>query len=99
MSPPMIRTIFGRFFENRGTHFAAIIAYFALLSFVPLVFLAFALLAVAGRVGEESFLVEELQRAFPSASIDSIVTAVETVRDNATALGIAGGVMLLWSSL
>ena len=35
----MIRAIFGKFFGDRGTHLAAMIAYFALLSFVPLALL------------------------------------------------------------
>src|SRR5438874_3262522 len=94
-----MREPFGKFFADRGTHLAAMIAYFALLSFVPLLFLALALLGATGRHGEESFLVEEVQRAFPSASVSSIVRAVRTVQQNATALGIAGGIALLWSSL
>ena len=41
-----IRETFSKFFADRGTHLAAMIAYFALLSFVPLVFLALALLGL-----------------------------------------------------
>ena len=45
-----IRETFAKFFADRGTHLAAMIAYFALLSFVPLLFLALALLGLsAGR--------------------------------------------------
>ena len=35
-----------KFFADRGTHLAAMIAYFALLSFVPLLLLSLALLGV-----------------------------------------------------
>ena len=89
----------GKFFRDRGTHLAAMIAYFALLSFFPLMFLALALLGLAGRADESSFFVEELGEIFPGASITDIVKAVQTVQDNATTLGIVGGTILLWTSL
>jgi membrane protein len=90
---------FGKFFRDRGTHLAAMIAYYALLSFFPLLFLALALLGLAGRADETSYVVTELKRAFPGASIAGIVKTVRTVQDNATTLGIVGGVALLWASL
>ena len=77
----------GKFFRDRGPHVAAMIAYFALLSLVPLVFLALALLSVAGRADESSYLVRELQNVFPSRSFGQIVTAVHEVRKNAATLG------------
>jgi membrane protein len=75
------------------------IAYFALLSFVPLLFLSLALLGAANQARPGSFFVRELHRAFPSTSLDSILNAVRRVRENATALGILGGAFLAWSSL
>ena len=66
-----IRQTFTKFFADRGTHLAAMIAYFALLSFVPLLFLALALLGLSGRVDESSYLVTELQKIFPGASIST----------------------------
>ena len=75
------------------------VAYFALLSFVPLVFLALALLGFAHRADASDFLVRELGRAFPGSSIGSILSLVHKVQDNATALGVIGGIGLLWSSL
>jgi YihY family inner membrane protein len=75
------------------------IAYFALLSFVPLLFLSLALLSTAGQANEGSFFVRELHRTFPSTSLDSLLRAVRAIRENATALGILGGAFLLWSSL
>jgi membrane protein len=91
--------ILRKFFADRGTHLAAMIAYFALLSFVPLLFLSLALLGPAHQAGSGSFFVHELQRAFPSTSLDSILSAVRAIQANATALGLVGGGFLLWSSL
>jgi YihY family inner membrane protein len=93
------RALFAKFFADRGTHLAAMVAYFALLSFVPLVFLALALLGLAHRADASNFFVRELSRAFPGSSLKSILTLVHRVQDNATALGIIGGIGLLWSSL
>jgi membrane protein len=75
------------------------IAYFALLSFVPLLFLSLALLSTAGQASENSFFVRELHRTFPSTSLDSLLRAVRAIRENATVLGIVGAAFLAWSSL
>jgi membrane protein len=88
-----------KFFRDRGPHLAAMIAYFALLSFVPLTFLALSLLGLAGRANESSYLVTELKRIFPGTSISSIVKAVRSVQENAAALGIVGAVALAWTSI
>ena len=75
------------------------IAYFALLSFVPLLFLSLALLGLVHQADEGSFFVRELSKTFPNTSLDSILRAVRAIQANATALGIVGGAFLLWSSL
>jgi membrane protein len=75
------------------------IAYFALLSFVPLTFLALSLLGLAGRADESSYLVTELKRVFPGTSVSSIVKAVRAVQSNATTLGIVGAIFLVWTSI
>ena len=93
------RKLFQKFFADRGTHLAAMIAYFALLSLVPMLLLALALLGFAGRQDESSRLVHALTNIFPSTSVDSIEKAVNSIRKNAAALGIIGAVVLLWSSL
>ena len=93
------RALVAKFFADRGTHLAAMVAYFALLSFVPLVFLALALLGFVHRADASDFLVRELSRAFPGSSLKSILSLVHKVQDNATALGAIGAVALLWSSL
>ena len=88
-----------KFLADRGTHLAAMIAYFALLAFVPLLFLALALVGLAGEQGESSYLIEQLRRAFPATSIDRLLSVVNEIQDRATELGIVGGVGLLWAAL
>jgi membrane protein len=95
----VIRAIARKFFADRGTHLAAMIAYFALLSFVPLLFLPLAVLSTAGQANSGSFFIRELHRTFPSTSLDSLLRAVRAIRENATALGIFGVAFLAWSSL
>jgi membrane protein len=94
-----VRTVLAKFFSDRGTHLAAMIAYFALLSFVPLLFLALALLGLVHQANENSFFVHELSKTFPSTSVTSILRAVRSIQANATTLGIVGAAFLLWSSL
>ena len=94
-----LREPLAKFSADRGPHLAAMIAYFALLSFVPLLFLAFAVLGLFGRADESSFLVTELEHALPESSVSSIVAVVRTIQRNAAALGVVGGVALLWTSL
>jgi membrane protein len=96
---PSLPQPLGKFFDDRGPHLAAMIAYFALLSFVPLLFLTVSVLSLAGRPDESSYLVTELKRAFPNSSIASIVHSVREIQKHATALGIVGAAGLLWTSL
>jgi membrane protein len=93
------RDLWGKFFADRGTHLAAMIAYFALLAFVPLTFLALAALGLTGRADESSFLVREIKHALPGTPINRIIDLVHSVQDNAAALGIVGAVALIWTSL
>jgi membrane protein len=96
---PIVPRPLAKFFRDRGPHLAAMIAYFALLSFVPLTFLALSLLGLTGRADESSYLVTELKRIFPGTSVSTIVNAVRTVKQNATVLGIVGAIFLFWTSL
>jgi membrane protein len=93
------RDLWRKFFADRGTHLAAMIAYFALLAFVPLTFLALSVLGLTGRADESSFLVKEIKHALPGTPIDRIIDLVHSVQDNAATLGIVGGAALLWTSL
>jgi membrane protein len=94
-----IRTVFDRFFAVRGTHLAAMVAYFALASFVPVLFLLLSLLGLLHEAGESSALVSYLRDIFPAQPVDEIVGVVDAVQRNAATLTIVGGVGLLWSSL
>jgi len=93
------RKLVAKFFMDRGTHLAAMIAYFALLSFVPLLFLTLSLLGFAGRASETSYLVTELSHAFPESSVATLIRIVQTLQDNAAAFGIVGAIVLVWTSL
>jgi len=64
-----VRLVVSKFFADRGTHLAAMIAYFALLSFVPLLFLALAMLGLVHQADQGSFFVRELSKTFPSTSL------------------------------
>jgi membrane protein len=75
------------------------IAYFAILAFVPLLFLALSLLAFLGEQDESSYLIEELRRAFPENSVENILDAVAEIQEQATELSVIGGIGLLWAAL
>ena len=51
------RELFVKFQADRGTQLAAMIAYYALLAFVPLTFLTVSLLGLFGRADESTYLV------------------------------------------
>ena len=74
-----MHAIISKYLADRGTHLAAMIAYFAILAFVPLLFLALSLLAFAGEQDESSYLIEELERAFPENSVENILDAVTEI--------------------
>jgi len=87
------------FFADRGTHLAAMIAYYALLSFVPLLFLMLFPLQFIGQQHESSFLIRQLSQAFPGQSVEDIVQIVNDLRGPASTLGLIGLLLLLWSAL
>jgi len=94
-----VRAIVSKFLADRGTHLAAMIAYFAILAFVPLLFLALSLVAFAGEQDESSYLIEELRRAFPESSVENLLDVVTEIQEQATELSVIGGVGLLWAAL
>ncbi len=91
--------VLDKFLADRGTHLAAMIAYFALLAFVPLLFLALSLVGLAGEPDESSYLIEELRRSFPASSVDSLIDVVRGIQESSTELGIVGGIALIWGAL
>jgi membrane protein len=92
---PVIRN----FFADRCTHLAAMVAYYALLSLLPLLAIALALIGVFGSPDEGSTLIHEMSRVFPGTSVDTLVKIVKGLQRNATELGIIGGASLIWTSL
>ena len=94
-----VSAVVEKFVADRGTHLAAMIAYFAVLAFVPLLFLALALVGLAGEPSEGGYLIEQLRRSFPAASVDRLVIVVDEVRDSSAELGIVGGIGLVWAAL
>ena len=75
------------------------VAYYALLSLLPLLFLAFSLIGLAGRPDEGSFLIEQIQRVMPGQSVESIVTLARSLQRNSAELGVIGAVGLIWGAL
>jgi membrane protein len=75
------------------------IAYFALLSFVPLSFIALAMLGFQGHARESDSLVRKLGYVFPDKSLSTIAKTVNGLEAHATALGILGLLFLVWTSL
>jgi membrane protein len=75
------------------------IAYFALLSFVPLLFLALSIVGLLGEPTETSYLVRQLRQTFPESSVNSLLDTVRAVQRGAGALSAIGFVGLVWSSL
>jgi membrane protein len=92
---PIIRN----FFADRCTHLAAMVAYYALLSLLPLLFLAFSLIGLAGRPDEHTFLIRQIQQVMPGQSVESIVKLATSLQNNSTELGVIGAVGLLWGAL
>jgi membrane protein len=75
------------------------VAYFALASVVPLIFLALSVLGFLDQADQSSALVSYLEDVFPDQSVESIVKVVDAVQRNATTMSVVGAVALLWSSV
>jgi membrane protein len=94
-----VHAIVRKYLDDRGTHLAAMIAYFAILAFVPLLFLALSLLAFAGEQDESSYLIEELRRSFPENSVENMLEVVTEIQEQAAELSVIGGIGLIWAAL
>ena len=93
-----IRTV-KRFLADRGTQLAAMIAYYALISFVPLAFLGLAAFGLFEEQDADSALVERLHEILPGAPVDEIVSSLDGVQSASRTLGIIGALLLVWSAL
>jgi membrane protein len=91
--------ILRRYFGARGPHLAAMLAYYALLSLLPFVFLAASLVSWIGRPAETSALLRDLSHVLPGTNAHELAQYVRSLESNATEIGLIGGVGLLWSSL
>ena len=94
-----VSAILGRYFSARGPHLAAMLAYYALLSLFPFVFLAASLVSAIGRPEETSALLQDLSHVLPGASAHDLARFVRSLESNAAEIGLIGLVALLWSSL
>jgi membrane protein len=94
-----VHAIVRKYLDDRGTHLAAMIAYFAILAFVPLLFLALSLLTFAGEQDESSYLIEELRRSFPENSVENMLEVVTEIQEQAAELSVIGGIGLIWAAL
>ena len=63
-----VAAILRRYFGARGPHLAAMLAYYALLSLFPFVFLAASLVSWIGRPAESSALLRDLSHVLPGTS-------------------------------
>ncbi|MDX6627762.1 MAG: hypothetical protein QOH00_8 [Gaiellales bacterium] len=94
-----VAAILRRYFGARGPHLAAMLAYYALLSLFPFVFLAASLVSWIGRPAETSALLRDLSHVLPGTSAHDLARLVASLGSNVTEIGLIGGVGLLWSSL
>jgi membrane protein len=94
-----VSSILRRYFGARGPHLAAMLAYYALLSLFPFVFLAASVVSSIGRPAETSALLRDLSHVLPGTSAHDLSRYVTSLGSNVTEIGLIGGVGLLWSSL
>jgi membrane protein len=91
--------VIAKFVQDRGPHLAAMVAYYALLSLVPFMFLAVSLLGLFGQISASSYLIRELGHILPGQSTHDLLQPVRSVQRNAGALGIIGLLGIVWASL
>ena len=71
--------ILRRYFGARGPHLAAMLAYYALLSLFPFVFLAASLVSWIGRPAETSALLRDLSHVLPGTSAHDLARYVRSL--------------------
>ena len=67
--------IASNFLADRCTHLAAMVAYYALLSLIPFLFLVLSFIGWFGEPSESSFLIEQLQRILPGQPVGDLVSS------------------------
>lgn len=91
--------VLAKYLRDRGPHLAAMVAYYALLSLVPFLFLAVSLLGFAGPVSADSYLVRELEHILPGQSAHDLIDPLRGIQRNAGTLGVIGLVGIAWTAL
>jgi len=91
--------VLGKYLEDRGPHLAAMVAYYALLSLFPFIFLSMSVLGLFGQISESSYLIRELERILPNQSVDDLTSLVHSVQRNAQTFFLIGIVGMMWSAL
>jgi membrane protein len=96
---PSSHPVLRNFFADRCPHLAAMVAYYALLSLVPFLFLLLSLAGILNRQTESSFLIRELELVLPGQSVEDLIDLVNSLRANARSYGVIGFLGLIWTSL
>jgi membrane protein len=91
--------VISKYLRDRGPHLAAMVAYYALLSLVPFLFLTASLLGFAGRVSPNSYLIRELAHILPGQSARDLLHTVRAIQRDAGTLGAIGVFGLVWGTL
>src|SRR6185312_2605681 len=87
-----------RYFAQRGNHFAAAIAFFSILTAVPLLMVAFA--AASYVLWFNPDLLAELENAITaSVPSDALHSIIETAIDQRNSIGTIGLIGALWSGV
>ena len=91
--------VLSKYVRDRGPHLAAMVAYYALLSLVPFLFLTVSLLGFAGRVSANSYLIRELAHILPGQSARDLLRTVHAIQRDAGTIGTLGFLGLVWGTL
>jgi membrane protein len=91
--------VISKYLRDRGPHLAAMVAYYALLSLVPFLFLTASLLGFAGHVSPSSYLIRELAHILPGQSAHDLLHTVRAIQRDAGTLGAIGVFGLVWGTL
>jgi membrane protein len=91
--------VISKYLRDRGPHLAAMVAYYALLSLVPFLFLTVSLLGFAGHVSPNSYLIRELAHILPGQSARDLLNTVHAIQHDAGTLGVLGFFGLVWGTL
>jgi membrane protein len=92
-------SVVGKYLSDRGPHLAAMVAYYALLSLFPFLFLTMSTLGLSGQVSQSSYIVRELERILPHESVTDLLRLVHSVQANAGTFFILGLVGIFWTAI